>query len=95
MRSLVTSLTFAGLLCSAAPLAAHDYRSLGTLSFSPTQLQPWTKQIFDPHCDDVARRLCSTVHYTETATYREQLLRSYCETEQYESCRWARSLQSR
>ena len=95
MKSLVTTMTYAGLLFSAAPLAAHDYRSIGTLSFSPAQLQPWSKQVFDPHCDDVARRLCSAVHYAEAETYREKLLRTYCETDQYERCRWARSLQSR
>ena len=95
MKSLVTSLTFAGLLLSTAPLAAHDYRSIGSLSYAPVQLEPWSKQIFDPHCDDVSRRMCGTVHYADPETHREKLLRSYCETQQYDRCRWARSLQSR
>lgn len=75
MKAYAVSLAVASVLLAAVPASADNYQGVGTLRFTPMKLEPWTKQTFDAHCDDTAKRLCSVVHGHENETYREELLR--------------------
>ena len=92
MRAFV----FSFALCLAAvtvPAQADNYPGVGRLMFEPKHLLPYSQATQDPHCEDTAAQLCSVVHKGgEDETYREELLRRYCLSDQYKKCVFARSV---
>ena len=92
MRSLAVSLGIL-LVSLCAPAQADNYPGVGRLMFEPKHLLPYSEATQDPHCEDTAEQLCRVVHKGgEDETYREELLRRYCLSDQYKKCVFARSV---
>ena len=95
MKTLGLSLSFAVLTALTGSAAADNYPAVGHTFFKPGYLLPWTEQSRDRHCEATAQSLCDTVHDSAGQSYKAELVRNYCLSDQYEKCVGARATSTR